>query len=223
MPLADVDIVGGERVGKEAALAPALLFDVGEPLGDRLAVEYRLAGHAPLAEAVDHVVILVRLAEGFERDARLRREEAVVLVGALVDRRARVLRVEEPLFEPMRDRDRVEGQDHLEVEGELRAESDVELVEVSLLQLARLLDPDARDIEDGFELLYVVETCEQDLAAVFEADIHIAAFALGDKGDLVGVVFVGLLLELLKAALAQRLCDLSHHQIAVPRLIRDAL
>ena len=223
MPLADVDIVRRECVGEIAALAPALLFNVGEPLGDRLAVEYRLSGHAPLSEAVDHVVILVRLAEGFERDARLWREEAVVLVGALVDRRARILRVEEPLFQPMRDRDRVEGQDHLEVEGELRAESDVELVEVPLLQLARLLDPDACDVKDGFELLHVVEAREQDLAAVFEADIHIAAFALRDKGDLVGVVFVGLLLELLEAALAQRLCDLSHHQIAVPRLIRDAL
>ena len=63
----------------------------------------------------------------------------------------------------------------------------------------------------------------KELKRFFEADIHVAAFALGDKGDLVGVVFVGLLLELLEAALAQRLCDLSHHQIAVPRLIRDAL
>ena len=138
-------------------------------------------------------------------------------VSTLADRR-----VEQDIAVQNTESSFINAKENLEVVKN-QAESDVELVEVPLLQLTRLLDPDACDVKDGFELLHVVEAREQDLAAVFEADIHIAAFALRDKGDLVGVVFVGLLLELLEAALAQRLCDLSHHQIAVPRLIRDAL
>ena len=75
--------------------------------------------------------------------------------------RLRVRPVEEPLFQPVGDGDGVEGQDHLQVVREVRAQADVQLVEVAFLQFGRLLDPDARDVVDGFQLLHVVQAGEK--------------------------------------------------------------
>ena len=202
--------------------APRLLrpLDDEQPLAHLFRVEHRLARHAPLTETIDLVVVLVRLFEGFERRDGLRRQKAVVEIRALVHRRARVLAVEKSLLEPVRDRNGIERQDHLQVIGEVCAQSDVQLVEVSLLQLARFLDPDARDVVDRLELFHVVEAREQDLAAVRKRNAHVT---LVDLRPAVGVEVGYLPAQLLKAALAQRPRHLAAHQPAVPRLACHAL
>ena len=202
--------------------APRLLrsLDDEQPLAHLFRVEHRLARHAPLAEAIDLVVVLVRLFEGLKRRDGLRRQKAVVEIRALVHRRARVLAVEKPLFQPMCDADRIKRQDHLQVVGEIRSQSDIQLVEVPLLKLARFLDPDARDVVDRLELFYVVEAREQDLAAIRKRNAHVA---LVDLRAAVGVEVGYLPAQLLKAALAQRPRHLAAHQPAVPRLACHAL
>ena len=202
--------------------APRVLrsLDDEQPLAHLFRVEHRLARHAPLAEAIDLVVVLVRLFEGFERRNGLRRQKAVVEIRALVHRRARVLAVEKPLLEPVRDRNGIERQDHLQVIGEVCAQSDVQLVKVPLLQLARFLDPDARNVVDRLELFHVVEAREQDLAAVRKRNAHVT---LVDLRPAVGVEVGYLPAQLLKAALAQRPRHLAAHQPAVPRLACHAL
>ena len=202
--------------------APRLLrpLDDEQPLAHLFRVEHRLARHAPLSEAIDLVVVLVRLFEGLERRDGLRRQKAVVEIRALVHRRARVVVVEESLLEPVRDADRVKGQDHLQVVGEVRSQSNVQLIEVLLLQLACFLDPDARDVVNGLELFRVVESGEEDLAAVCKRDAHVAFV---DLRPALRVVVRDLPAQLLKAALAQRLRDLSAYEPSVPRLARHAL
>ena len=128
------------------------------------------------------------------------------------------VKVKEAALQPVHDADGVEGDDDLQIIRELRAQSDVQLVEVALQHLAGLFNPDARDVVDGFQLFHIVEASEDYLAAVDEADIHIAAFPSRDVGDVLCVVLVCLVLQLLKAALSQRLCHLSYHQPPVPRL-----
>ena len=202
--------------------APRLLrpLDDEQPLAHLLRVEHRLARHTPLSEAIDLVVVLVRLFEGFERRDGLRRQKAVVEIRALVHRRARVLAVEKPLFQPMCDADRVERQDHLQVIGEVCSQSNVQLVEVLLFQLACFLDPYPRDVVDRLELFRVVESGEEDLAAVCKRDAHVAFV---DLRPALRVVVRDLPAQLLKAALAQRLRDLSAYEPAVPRLACHAL
>lgn len=120
----------------------------------------------------------------------------------------------------MCDADRVKGQDHLQVIGEVCAQSDVQLVEVPLLQLARFLDPDARNVVDRLELFHVVEAREEDLAAVRKRNAHVT---LVDLCPALGVEVGYLPAQLLKAALAQRPRYLAAHQPAVPRLACHAL
>ena len=191
-----------------------------QPLGHRLCVEHGFARHAPLPQTVDHVVILVRLLEGLQGLDGLLGQETVVLVGALMQPCPRVRLIEEPLFQPVCDADGVERYQDLQVVGEDRPQADVQLVEVSLLQFGRLLDPDARDVVDGFQLLHVVQAGEQDLAAVGEGDVHVAFI---HPGAGVRVEVRDLAPQLLEATLPQRPRHLPAHQPAVPRLAGYAL
>ena len=131
-----------------------------------------------------------------------------------------VRHIEEPLFQPVRDRDGVEGQDHLQVVGKDRPQADVQLVEVSFLQLRRLLDPDPGDVVDGFQLFYIVQTREQNLATVGEPDPQVA---LVDLGAGIRVILGDLPAELRKTAVPQRPRHLPRHQPAVSRFAGDAL
>ena len=79
-----------------------------------------------------------------------------------------VFSVEEPFLQPVLDADRVEGEDDLLILPCPAAQSDVQLVEISLQQFARFFNPDARDVVDRLQLLDVVQTCEDDLASVAE-------------------------------------------------------
>ena len=141
-----------------------------QPSSDGLAVEYRLARHAPHAEAVDLIVIFVRLLKALQRPYGCRIQKTVVLVGALVHPRSFVPPVKKSFLQPVLNADRVEAQDDLLVLPRLSAQSDVKLVEVSLQQLASLFNPDARDVVDGFQLLNVIQSRKDDLAAVLERD-----------------------------------------------------
>ena len=132
----------------------------------------------------------------------------------------RVRHIEEPLFQPVSDRDGVEGQDHLQVVGKDRPQADVQLVEVAFLQLRRLLNPDPGDVVDGFQLFYIVQTREQNLATVGEPDPQVA---LVDLGAGVRVMLGDLTPQLRKAAVPQRPRHLPRHQPAVSRLAGDPL
>lgn len=131
-----------------------------------------------------------------------------------------VRHIEEPLFQPVRDRDGVEGQDHLQVVGKDRPQADVQLVEVSFLQLRRLLDPDPGDVVDGFQLFHVIQAGEQNLAAIRESDPQVS---LVDLGPGVRVILGDLPPELGKAAVPQCPRHLPRHQPAVSRFAGDPL
>ena len=139
-----------------------------QPCCHSLAVEDRLAGHAPHSQAVDLVVILVRLLEALQRPDGRVVQKAVILVGGFMHPRPWVFSVEEPFLQPVLDADRVEGEDDLLILPCPAAQSDVQLVEISLQQFARFFNPDARDVVDRLQLLDVVQACEDDLAAVAE-------------------------------------------------------
>ena len=86
---------------------------------------------------------------------------------------------------------------------------------LTMLNVDELIERDFKSVTPDMTLKQVVDTIATSTRNLFPV--------VDDENNLVGVVLIRLLLQLLKAALAQRLCDLSHHQIAVPRLIRDAL
>lgn len=115
----------------------------------------------------------------------------------------------------MEDAHRVEADDDLLVILGLAPQADVQLVEVPLQQLAGLFNPDARDVEDGLQLLHVVQAREEDFAAVGEGNDHIALVHLVAA---VRVILGQLVQQLLEAALPQRPGHLPAHQEAVPRL-----
>ena len=191
---------------------PDRLNVVQQPPSRFFRVEYAPARHAPHAEAVDGVVVFVGLLESLQRLDVLFIKKPIVLVGALVRQRAVVSRIKESLFEPMRDADGVERQDDLLVVRRLATQSDVQLVEVALQQLACLLNPDACDVEDGLQLLHVVQPAEQYLAPVLEADVHVSALPLRDVVDVVLIELIRLRAQLLEAALPQRLVHLAAHK-----------
>ena len=149
-----------------------------QPSSDGLAVEYRLARHAPHAEAVDLIVIFVRLLKALQRPYGRRIQKAVVLVGALVHPCSFVPPVKKTFLQPVLNADRVEAQDDLLVLPRLSAQSDVQLVEVSLQQLAGLFNPDARDVVDGFQLLNVIQSRKDDLAAFWKEMVKSDLLAL---------------------------------------------
>ena len=117
--------------------------------------------------------------------------------------------VEKPLLQPVVHRDGVEGENDLFVIRCLAAQADVELVEVRLQQLRRLLDPDARDTVNGLELFHIVQSRKQNLGPILEADQHVAPV---DLCNVLAVKFLRLCAELLKAGLPQRLCHLAADQ-----------
>ena len=139
-----------------------------QPCSHGFSVEDRLAGHAPHSQAVDLVVILVCLLKALQRPNGRVVQKTVVLVGGLMHPRPWVFPVEEPFLQPVLDADRVEGEDDLLILPRPSAQSDVQLVEISLQQLARFFNPDARDVVDRLQLLDVVQACEDDLASVAE-------------------------------------------------------
>ena len=187
---------------------PHRLDVLQQPGGHGLGVKHGLAGNAPLAQAVDHVVILVGVAERLQRPHRLLGEKAVVPVCGLVHRGPGVAPVKEPPLEPVGNGDGVEGEDHLEVVGTLCPQADVELVKVGLQQLRRLLNPYPGDVVDGFELFHVVQSGKKYLGAVWE---HNAQLSPVDHGPAVRVVLGKLPPELSKAALPQGLGHLAAH------------
>ena len=139
-----------------------------QPCRHSFSVEDGFAGHAPHSQAVDLVVILVRLLKALQRPNGRVVQKAVILVGGLMHPRPWVFSVEEPFLQPVLDADRVEGEDDLLILPRPAAQSDVQLVEISLQQFARFFNPDARDVVDRLQLLDVVQTCEDDLASVAE-------------------------------------------------------
>ena len=194
--------------------APPLhrLRQAAQPFRDRLPVEDRLARHAPFPQAIDLVIIGVRVLESLQGPHRLRRQEAVVLVGAAVGGGPWVRRIEKAPLEPVGDADGVEGEDDLEVVGEPGAEADVQLIEVRLRDLAGLLHPDAGDVVDGLQLFHVVQPREEDLRPVGEADAHVA---YADLRPGFGIMGRDLAPQLGKAGFPQRPGHLPAHQPAV--------
>ena len=208
-----MDAVVGQVVLEQALFFRGL--QVLQPLPHRLAVEHGLARHPPLPQAIDHVVVLVGLLEALQGGHRLGGEKAVIFIGALVHRGPGVFPVEKPLFQPVGDADGVEGEDHLEILVEIRSQTDVQLVEVPLLQLGGLLNPDAGDVEDGFQLLHIVQPGKEDDAAIGKGDGHGGLVGLGPG---VGVEVRNLAHQLGPAALPQGAGHLAAHQPPVPRL-----
>ena len=155
--IADVDPVVVLRILEETTAQPLLLLDDCQPCRNCFGIEYRLAGNAPLSQTVDHVVVLIRVFEGFQCLDLFFRQKAVILVGAFMNGCPGVFSVKKPLFQPVGNGNGVEGDDHLQVEREVRTQTDVQLVKIALLQLRGFFDPYHRDVEDGLQFLRIVQ------------------------------------------------------------------
>ena len=186
-----------------------------QPFGYGLCREYRPTENAPFSEAVDHVVILVCLAEVLQRFDVLLRQEPVILVGRSVCCRTRIRTVKESFLQPMRDRDRIEGDNDLMVVRTLVTQTDVELVEVKLGDLRCFFDPDHRDSVNRFQLFNVIKSRKDDLRSVSESDAH---RILRNARKRSSVILVCLRLQLTKARLLQRFRRFSYNEDTVSRL-----
>ena len=104
--LAPLCIVVG-IVGKQTA--PYRPRQVIHTLSNLTRVEHRLAVYAPLPKAVHRIVVWVGVAERLQRLYVVVVQKPVILVRRVQHRRAVILLIEEPLFEPVQRVNRVEG------------------------------------------------------------------------------------------------------------------
>ena len=159
-----LDVPNGQAIIAEAERAdsnrPDLLFQLAlQPFG----VEEGLANNAPHAQGVNCVEIRVGLFELFQNLPVRFRQIRIVLVGAFVYPNVRIFPVEEPLFQPVGNAHRVEGDDDLLVVIALVAQSDVQLVKIVFQNLGGFFHPYAGNAPDGFQFLHVIQPREQDL------------------------------------------------------------